>query len=51
MASVSALWGHALARGALIRRIERTAPALGGLSVAFGAWYALAAVQAVPYAF
>jgi cytochrome c biogenesis protein CcdA len=41
MGLASALFGHALARGAFV---ERLVPALGAFSLLFGAWYALAAV-------
>jgi ABC-type nickel/cobalt efflux system permease component RcnA len=51
MALVSGAFGFALGRGPLLRRFERLAPALGACSLVFGVWYALAAVQAVPYAF
>jgi ABC-type nickel/cobalt efflux system permease component RcnA len=51
MASVSAGFGYALARGPVVRRFEQMAPAFGVFGVAFGLWYALAALQAVPYAF
>jgi ABC-type nickel/cobalt efflux system permease component RcnA len=51
MAAVSAAFGYGLARGPLLRRFERAAPVFGTLSVAFGAWYGLAAFSAVPYAF
>jgi ABC-type nickel/cobalt efflux system permease component RcnA len=51
MAAASALFGYALTRGPLLRRFERAAPVLGVLSLAFGLWYGLAAVQAVPYVF
>jgi ABC-type nickel/cobalt efflux system permease component RcnA len=51
MAAVSSGFGYALARGPLLRRFERAAPVFGSLSVAFGFWYAAAAVSAVPYAF
>jgi ABC-type nickel/cobalt efflux system permease component RcnA len=51
MATVSSAFGYALARGPMVRRFEQLAPGLGGLSVAFGLWYGLAAVNAVPYAF
>jgi cytochrome c biogenesis protein CcdA len=49
MTAVTALFGAALARGPLPRRFELVAPALGTLSLAFGLWYGLAAIQAVPY--
>jgi ABC-type nickel/cobalt efflux system permease component RcnA len=51
MATVSAVFGHALARGPLARRFELAAPAFGTVSLLFGVWYALAALDAVPYAF
>jgi ABC-type nickel/cobalt efflux system permease component RcnA len=51
MATVSSAFGYALARGPLVRRFEQAAPALGTLSIAFGLWYGLAALSAVPYAF
>jgi hypothetical protein len=49
MMAVTALFGGALARGPLPRRFELVAPALGTLSLAFGLWYGLAALSAVPY--
>jgi ABC-type nickel/cobalt efflux system permease component RcnA len=51
MATLSAAFGYALARGPLARRFEVAAPALGTLSLLFGVWYALAALDALPYAF
>jgi hypothetical protein len=51
MATVSSAFGYALARGPLVRRFEQAAPVFGTLSVAFGLWYGLAALSAVPYAF
>ena len=51
MALVSSAFGFALARGPVLRNFERAAPVFGTLSVTFGAWYALAAFSAVPYAF
>jgi ABC-type nickel/cobalt efflux system permease component RcnA len=51
MATVSSAFGYALARGPLLRRFEQAAPAFGTLSIAFGLWYGLAAMSAVPYAF
>ena len=44
MAAVSAGFGYALGRGPLLRRFEQAAPVLGTVSMAFGAWYALAAL-------
>jgi ABC-type nickel/cobalt efflux system permease component RcnA len=49
MTAVTALFGGALARGPLPRKFELLAPVLGSLSLAFGVWYGLAALQAVPY--
>jgi ABC-type nickel/cobalt efflux system permease component RcnA len=49
MATISASFGYALARGPLVRRFERAAPAVGALSLIFGVWYALGALGAVPY--
>jgi ABC-type nickel/cobalt efflux system permease component RcnA len=51
MALVSTAFGYALARGPVGRRFERVAPLFGTLSVAFGVWYGLGAVNAVPYLF
>jgi cytochrome c biogenesis protein CcdA len=44
MATMSAAFGYALARGPLVRRFEQAAPVLGTLSLAFGVWYGLAAL-------
>jgi ABC-type nickel/cobalt efflux system permease component RcnA len=49
MAAVSAAFGRALASGPLLRRLEAAIPALGTLSLAFGLWYALGALETVPY--
>jgi hypothetical protein len=49
MAAVSSGFGFALTREPVLRRFERIAPALGATSLAFGAWYALGALSAVPY--
>jgi ABC-type nickel/cobalt efflux system permease component RcnA len=51
MSLASTAFGYALARGPLERHFAALAPALGTLSLAFGAWYALGAIQAVPYYF
>jgi len=51
MAMASTAFGYTLARGPVARRFATLAPALGVMSLAFGAWYALGAVQAVPYYF
>jgi ABC-type nickel/cobalt efflux system permease component RcnA len=49
MAFVSAGFGHALARGPLLRRVTAAIPVLGALGLLFGAWYALGALDTVPY--
>ena len=51
MALASTVFGWAITRGPVLRRFETVAPALGALSLAFGAWYALGALNAVPYGF
>jgi ABC-type nickel/cobalt efflux system permease component RcnA len=49
MALLSSAFGHALARGSLLRDFAGAMPALGVAGVLFGAWYALGALQAVSY--
>jgi ABC-type nickel/cobalt efflux system permease component RcnA len=49
MAIVSTGFGYAITRGPAIRRVLAFAPAMGVLTLAFGGWYALGAVGAVPY--
>jgi ABC-type nickel/cobalt efflux system permease component RcnA len=49
MAIASTGFGYALSRGPVLRRFVAAAPAFGALSLAFGTWYALGALQAVPY--
>jgi cytochrome c biogenesis protein CcdA len=49
MGLVSAAFGHALARGPLLARMTAAIPVLGALSLLFGAWYALGALDTVPY--
>jgi high-affinity nickel permease len=51
MALASTSFGWVLSRGAVQRSFVVAAPALAALSMAFGVWYALGAVQAVPYLF
>ena len=51
MTIASTSFGYTISRGAVLRRFVAVAPAMGVLSLAFGVWYALAAVQAVPYYF
>jgi ABC-type nickel/cobalt efflux system permease component RcnA len=46
MTAVTALFGHALSSGPLLRRFERLAPLLGSASLAFGLYYGLAAIGA-----
>jgi hypothetical protein len=48
---VSAGFGHLVACGLVSRRFEIFTPAFGALGLVFGLWYALGALQAVPYAF
>jgi high-affinity nickel permease len=49
MATLSSGFGYALTRGPAIQRTLVFAPALGVVTLAFGAWYALGALTAVPY--
>ena len=51
MAVASSSFGWVLSRGAVQRSFVSVAPALGALSFAFGVWYSLGAIQAVPYVF
>lgn len=51
MSVASASFGYTLSRGPVLRRFVAVAPVMGVLSLAFGAWYALGAVGAVPYVF
>jgi high-affinity nickel permease len=51
MALASTSFGWVLSRGAVQRSYFSVAPALGMVSLAFGVWYSLGAVQAVPYVF
>ena len=46
MALLSSAFGYAITRGPVLRRMLAFAPAMGVASVAFGAWYALAALGA-----
>ena len=50
MASMSSLFGYAITRGPVLRRTLALAPAMGFVTLAFGTWYALGALGAVPYA-
>jgi ABC-type nickel/cobalt efflux system permease component RcnA len=49
MTTLSSLFGYAITRGPVLRRTLAFAPAVGFLTLAFGAWYALGALGAVPY--
>ena len=49
MALLSTGFGLALAAGPIARNFERVAPVLGILASAFGIWYMLGALEAVPY--
>ena len=51
MALLSTAFGLALAGGPVARNFGRVAPVLGVLSLAFGAWYALGALEVVTYPF
>lgn len=51
MALVSAAFGLALARGGLTARLEGLIPVMGVGCLAFGVWYAVGALSAVPYPF
>ena len=51
MALASTTFGWTLSRGPVLARFVSVAPALGALSLAFGAWYSLGALHAVPYYF
>ena len=49
MALLSTGFGLTLANATASRSFNRIAPALGGLSLLFGLWYALGALQLAPY--
>jgi ABC-type nickel/cobalt efflux system permease component RcnA len=49
MALLASGFGYAMTREPVARRALAVAPVLGVLSLAFGAWYALGALEAVPY--
>jgi high-affinity nickel permease len=51
MAMASTSFGFALSRGPVMRSYLTIAPAMGILSLAFGVWYSLGALKAVPYVF
>ena len=49
MALLSSAFGYAITRGPVVRRMLAFAPAMGLMTLAFGGWYTLGAVGAVPY--
>ena len=51
MAMASTAFGYTLSRGPVLRRSAAVAPILATLSFAFGVWYSLGALEAVPYYF
>ncbi len=51
MALLSTVFGLIIAGGPIARNFERIAPVLGVLSMAFGIWYALGALEIVTYPF
>lgn len=51
MALLSTVFGFVIAGGPIARNFERVAPVLGIVSMAFGAWYALGALEIVAYPF
>jgi high-affinity nickel permease len=51
MAAASSTFGLVLSRGPVLRSYLAVVPALATLSLAFGAWYALGALNAAPYIF
>jgi hypothetical protein len=51
MAALSTGWGLTLTSAPMRRSLSRVAPVLGFMSLAFGVWYALAALSLAPYYF
>ncbi len=49
MTMLSSALGQAIARGPALRRMLALAPSLGVVTLAFGGWYALGGIGAVPY--
>jgi ABC-type nickel/cobalt efflux system permease component RcnA len=49
MAAMSCGFGYALTRGPVLRHVFALTPALGLAALAFGTWYMLGALSAVPY--
>jgi hypothetical protein len=51
MALASSTFGYVVSRGPVLRGYAAVAPALAVASLGFGVWYALGALDAVPYPF
>jgi hypothetical protein len=51
MSAASTTFGFALSRGPVLRSYVPLIPAMAVLSLAFGLWYSLGALHAVPYVF
>ena len=49
MALASSAFGYAITRGPVMRRMLAFAPAMGAITLAFGGWYTLGALGAVPH--
>jgi ABC-type nickel/cobalt efflux system permease component RcnA len=49
MALLSSAFGYAITRGPVQTRMLALAPAMGFITLAFGGWYTLGAIGAVPY--
>ena len=49
MALLSSAFGYAITRGPVLTRMLALAPAMGVVTLAFGGWYTLGAIGAVPY--
>jgi ABC-type nickel/cobalt efflux system permease component RcnA len=49
MALLSSTFGYAITRGPVLSRMLAFAPAMGLATLAFGGWYTLGAIGAVPY--
>jgi ABC-type nickel/cobalt efflux system permease component RcnA len=49
MAALSSAFGYAITRGPVLTRMLALSPAMGVVTLAFGGWYVLGAIGAVPY--
>ena len=49
MAALSTGFGFTLSRAPVVRTLQRLAPALAVVSLSFGVWYALGALEVAPY--